>query len=67
MCHRHSRVKTMTVDDRLQHLSDCKSSVGVLFIETRIPLSPMGVAQVVDIEKSSRAVKASGSKHLIPP
>jgi hypothetical protein len=47
---RHSRVKAMTVDDRLQHLSNCKSAVVVLFIEARSPLSPLGVARVVDIE-----------------
>jgi hypothetical protein len=40
----------MTVDDRLQHLSDCKSAVVVLFIEARSPLSPLGVVLVVDIE-----------------
>ncbi len=40
----------MTVDDRLQHLSDCKSGVVMLFIEARTPLSPLGVARVVGIE-----------------
>jgi hypothetical protein len=40
----------MTVDDRLQHLSDCESAVAVLFIEARSPLSPLVVARVVDIE-----------------
>jgi hypothetical protein len=40
----------MTVDDRLQHLSDCKSATVVLSIEARSPLSPLGVARVVDIE-----------------
>ncbi len=50
MRRRHSRVKVMTVDDRLQHLRNYKSAVVVLFIEARSPLSPLGVARVVDIE-----------------
>jgi hypothetical protein len=40
----------MTVDDRLQHLSDCKSGVVVLFIEARSLLRPLGVVRIVDIE-----------------
>ncbi len=50
MLRRHIRVKTMTVDDRLQHLSDCKSAVVVLFIDVRSLLIPLGVVRVVDIE-----------------
>ena len=40
----------MAVDNRLQHLSNSKSAVVVLFAKARSPLSPLGVARVVDIE-----------------
>ena len=34
----------------MQHLSNSKGAVFVLFVEARSPLSPLGVARVVDIE-----------------
>ena len=56
MRHRDRIMKTMTIDDRLQHLSDRDSEgvVVVLFVEARSPLTPLMVAGVVDVSISSK-------------
>ena len=52
---RYSRVKAMTIDNRLQHFSNSEGAVVVLFVEACSPLTPLMVAGVVDIKNKLKS------------
>ena len=64
MCHRHRKVKSVMVDDRLQNLTNSESAIAMLLVEVASPLSPLLVAEVVDIKHKLQRIQIVRVKEL---
>ncbi len=64
MRRRHSKMKAMTVDDRLQNLTNSERAIAVLLVEAGRPLSPLMFAGVVDIKHKLQRSKSFRIKTL---